>query len=65
MPEGAAPAAIRAELPVILIAAVVRGWAMYALHRSISNHTWPATQLAWLFGLYAVAVVVPLTMINE
>lgn len=62
MPEGGALTAKRTELPVILIAAVVQGWAMFALHRSIENHTWPATQLAWLSGLYAVTVVVPITV---
>jgi Domain of unknown function (DUF4153) len=62
MREEAALTAKRADLPVILIAAVLQGWAMFGLHRSIQNHTWPATHPAWLLGLYAVTIVVPITV---
>jgi hypothetical protein len=49
-------------LPVILLASVVQGWALYGLHEAITAHHWPATDNAWLLALYAVAVFVPLTM---
>lgn len=49
-------------LPVVLIAAVVQGWALYALHLSLAGSRWPATQPGWLLALYAVAVFVPLTV---
>ena len=52
----------RAGLPLILIAAVIQGWALYALHRAIDAHHWPATNLAWLIALYAVAFLVPTTV---
>ncbi len=52
----------RADLPAILILAVVQGWALYGLHHSISAHQWPATEPAWLLGLYALAVFVPVTL---
>jgi hypothetical protein len=51
----------RESLPVILAAAVVQGWALFGLHHAIKSHTWPATNLAWLFALYAVVVLIPLT----
>jgi hypothetical protein len=52
----------RAALPVILIAAVIHGWALYGLHLSITGKHWPATDPAWLLALYAVAIGVPLTV---
>src|SRR5688572_23060908 len=52
----------RANLPVILIAAVVQGWALYALHMSVTQKHWPATEPAWLLALYAVAALIPLTV---
>ncbi|MGH8201951.1 MAG: hypothetical protein ACREVO_16570 [Steroidobacteraceae bacterium] len=52
----------RAALPVILIAAVIQGWSLYALHRAIEAHHWQATHLDWLLGLYAVALLVPTTV---
>lgn len=55
------PTSYRVSLPVILAAAVAQGWALFGLHHSITTHTWPATNLAWLFALYAVVVLVPLT----
>ena len=51
----------RESLPVILAAAVIQGWALFGLHHSITTHTWPATNLAWLLALYAVVVLIPLT----
>lgn len=52
----------QASLPAILIAAAVQGWALYALHRSITGNQWPATDPACLEGLYAVAMFFPLTI---
>jgi hypothetical protein len=52
----------REGLPVILAAAVVQGWALFGLHHAIKTNTWPATNLAWLFALYAVVILVPLTI---
>jgi hypothetical protein len=49
-------------LPVILIAAVAQGWALYGLHQAIKHLHWPATNTAWLVALYAVAIFVPLTV---
>jgi hypothetical protein len=51
----------RESLPVILAAAVIQGWALFGLHHAIKSQTWPATNLAWLFALYAVVVLIPLT----
>lgn len=51
----------RESLPIILAAAVAQGWALFGLHHSITAHSWPATNLAWLFALYAVVVLTPLT----
>src|SRR5690349_20365921 len=62
MPETAARASTRGDLPAILILAVIQGWVLYALHHSIQSHAWPATQPAWLLALYAVTVFVPLTL---
>lgn len=52
----------RTALPVILIAAVIQGWSLYALHRAIEAHHWPATHLEWLLGLYAVVLIAPTTV---
>jgi hypothetical protein len=51
----------RAGLPLILIAAVIQGWSLYGLHWAIEAHRWPATNLAWVISLYAVAFLVPTT----
>ncbi|HYK24748.1 MAG TPA: hypothetical protein VEV18_00700, partial [Steroidobacteraceae bacterium] len=56
------PSTATPALPAILIAAVVQGWALYGLHRAIVAHHWPATQLGWLLGLYALAVLAPATL---
>jgi Domain of unknown function (DUF4153) len=52
----------RAGLPLILVAAVIQGWSLYALHWAIEAHRWPATHLAWLFSLYTVAFLAPTTV---
>jgi hypothetical protein len=52
----------RGDLPVILLAAVVQGWGLYALHWSIDNSAWPATSPGTLIALYAAAAFVPLTV---
>lgn len=51
-----------AGLPLILIAAVIQGWSLYGLHHAIQAHQWPATNLAWLIALYAIAFLVPATV---
>lgn len=51
-----------AELPVILIAATFQGWSLYFLHMCIEDGRWPATNLAALTALYAVAIFAPLTV---
>jgi hypothetical protein len=48
-----------AALPLILVAAVVQGWALYGLNHALDRHHWPATNAAWMFALYAVALFVP------
>jgi len=53
--------AARQALPVILMAAVIQGWALYGLHHAIKAHHWPATDQPWLIGLYALAVFIPLS----
>src|SRR5271154_860640 len=52
----------REHLPIIIAVAVAQGWALYGLHHSITARTWPATNLPWLFALYAVAVFIPITV---
>ncbi len=49
-------------LPLILIAAVFQGWALYGLHLSVRDHHWPATHDPLLLALYAVVVFIPLTL---
>jgi hypothetical protein len=49
-------------LPLILLAAVVQGWALYGLHLALKEHHWPATDPAWLSALYALAVFIPVTL---
>lgn len=52
----------REHLVVILPAAVVQGWVLFGLHHALSEQVWPATRPPWLFALYALAVLVPVTM---
>ena len=49
-------------LPIILIAAVVQGWALYGLHFSTEHKHWPSTDPAWLIGLYSIALFIPVTV---
>jgi hypothetical protein len=49
-------------LPLILLAAVVQGWALYGLHLALKAHHWPATDQSWLSALYALAVFIPVTL---
>lgn len=49
-------------LPVVLLAAIVQGWALYGLHHAIKTPHWPATQPEWLLALYAIAALLPLTV---
>jgi hypothetical protein len=64
MQQSAAAAQVTpvSRLPVILVAAVVQGWALYGLHRAIVHHGWPATDPRWLLALYAVVVLVPVSV---
>ncbi|MEP7244899.1 MAG: hypothetical protein ABI885_14635 [Gammaproteobacteria bacterium] len=52
----------RNTLPIILIAAVVQGWALYGLHMALNHKAWPATSPGWLLALYAVVTALPLTV---
>jgi hypothetical protein len=52
----------RGTLPIVLIAAAAQGSALYGLHLAIKHQRWPATNAAWLLGLYAVAFLVPVTV---
>jgi cytochrome bd-type quinol oxidase subunit 2 len=62
MEAEARTSAARQALPVILMAAVIQGWALYGLHHAVKAHHWPATDQAWLIALYALAVFIPLTV---
>jgi hypothetical protein len=53
---------LQSPLPIILIAAVVQGLALYLLHQSVSQQVWPATDAGWLLSLYALSVIVPSTI---
>src|SRR5271170_2472713 len=61
MEDEARSSSAKAALPLILMGAVVQGWALYGLHDAIKGHHWPATDQAWLVALYALAVFVPVT----
>jgi hypothetical protein len=50
---------MRRSLPIILLCAVIQGWVLYALHFSIKDHHWPATNPAWLLAVYSVVVLIP------
>jgi hypothetical protein len=60
--QASTAAPLRANLPIILGTAVLQGWALYGLHHAITEQTWPATDHGWLFALYAVAVLIPVTI---
>jgi Domain of unknown function (DUF4153) len=59
MKDSTGESAPKAGLPFILLAAVAQGWSLYGLHHSLRDHHWPATDHAWLYALYAVAVFIP------
>jgi len=48
--------------PIILIAAVVQGWALYGLYFAIEYEHWPATDTSWLTALYSIALLIPATV---
>jgi len=50
-----------AAIPILVIA-VVQGWLLYGLHYSLEHKTWPATEISWLFALYAVVLFVPVAL---
>jgi hypothetical protein len=54
--------ASREHLALILAAAVVQGWALFGLHHALAEQLWPSNEPGWLFALYAVAVLVPVTV---
>jgi len=60
--ETASLSPARPGLPLILLAAVVQGWALYGLHHALAQHHWPATDPQWLSALYALAVFIPVTV---
>ena len=62
MEDEARVSAAKAALPVILMAAVIQGWALYGLHHAVKYHHWPATHQTWLMALCALAVFVPVTL---
>src|SRR5208282_4580763 len=62
MQNGNSTIAQRATWPIVLIAAVTQGCTLYALHLAIKHQHWPATNSAWLLALYAVALLIPVTV---
>ena len=52
----------RSGLPLILVAAVIQGWALCGLYWAIDAHHWPAPHLTWIVSLYAVAFLIPTTV---
>ena len=61
MENESAPVGRSYVLPTILVAAVLQGWVLYALHWALENKAWPATDSGWLYACYSLAVFVPLT----
>jgi len=49
-------------LPIILIAAVLQGWALYGLYFAIAYKHWPATDASWLTALHSIALLIPATV---
>jgi Domain of unknown function (DUF4153) len=62
MEDSSRSSSAKVRLPLILLAAVIQGWALYGLHHAIKEHHWPATDQAWLIALYALAVFIPVTL---
>jgi hypothetical protein len=52
----------KTALPLILLAAVIQGWALYGLHHAVKYHHWPATDQGLLIAMYALALFIPLTL---
>jgi hypothetical protein len=52
----------KTALPLILLAAVIQGWALYGLHHAVKFDHWPATDQAALIPLYALAIFIPVTV---
>ena len=52
----------KTNLPVILIAAVVQGWALYGLYYAVKHALWPSHDAPWLIALYTVALILPATI---
>ncbi|EGM77798.1 hypothetical protein Rhein_2057 [Rheinheimera sp. A13L] len=53
------------QLPrsMMLLLALLQGLSLYLLHQSISFDFWPSTQPEWLFFLYSLVFVAPLTLL--
>src|ERR1700722_1028596 len=62
MEDSSSSSSAKVRLPLILLAAVIQGWALYGLHQAIKEHHWPATDQAWLIALYALLVFIPVTL---
>ena len=48
--------------PWALVIALLQGLLLYALHRAVQQHVWPATQSAWLGSLYLVVIFIPVAL---
>ncbi|MGC2029520.1 MAG: hypothetical protein WA642_05845 [Steroidobacteraceae bacterium] len=62
MEDSSRSSSAKIRLPLILLAAVIQGWALYGLHQAIKEHHWPAADQAWLIALYALVVFIPVTL---
>src|SRR5689334_8527236 len=56
------PAPRRSSLHIVLIAAIVQGWAFYGLSWSVDHNAWPSGNSGLLMALYALVTVAPLTL---
>ena len=52
----------KTHLPIILIAAVIQGWALYGLYYAVEHSLWPSHNSQWLIALYTVALLFPATI---
>lgn len=52
----------RANLLIILVGAVVQGWALFGLYHATKYQHWPATNSSWLIALYTLAILLPTTV---
>jgi hypothetical protein len=46
----------------MLVVALIQGAALYALHLALDEKVWPATDLRFLYPLYALATIIPLVI---